>query len=368
MVMASMSSKKKPMPLEQERLRGRRHGGQVEAASTAEGRRTIVRRLSIEDQRLLDHLLTNEMDYIDSEAFYEDEAERKIYAEAPDIQKPDTTWYHPVMDDLSASRSSRTVKSSQQVILTGAEEKVLFHQFNYARHRVSEIQKVISASSSKHATPEQADEMLRWYRLADRIREQIAETNLALVLAMAKRTRMSEVDFADLVSEGNMALLRAVDKFDAGRGYKFSTYACRAILKAFSRQGMKLSKYRQRFPTDFDPKLEKSNYLETKRQDFERDAADEVKRIVMENRADLTDVERTVIEHRFNLRADGEQPETEKPMTLEQVGQIIGVTKERVRQIQNKAMEKIRGQLEANFLGAAEKPSKADMDQEAELA
>ena len=55
-----------------------------------------------------------------------------------------------------------------------------------------------------------------------------------------------------------MALLRAVDKFDAGRGYKFSTYACRAILKAFSRQGMKLSKYRQRFPTDFDPKLEKS--------------------------------------------------------------------------------------------------------------
>ncbi len=100
---------------------------------------------------------------------------------------------------------------------------------------------------------------------------------------MAKRTRMSEVDFADLVSEGNMALLRAVDKFDAGRGYKFSTYACRAILKAFSRQGMKLSKYRQRFPTDFDPKLEKSNFLETKRSTFEKDAAEEVKRIVLEN-------------------------------------------------------------------------------------
>src|SRR6185436_9796528 len=172
-------------------------------------------------------------------------------------------------------------------------------------------------------------------------------TNLALVLAMAKRTRMSEVDFADLVSEGNMALLRAVDKFDAGRGYKFSTYACRAILKAFSRQGMKLSKYRQRFPTDFDPKLERSNFLETKRNTFEKDAAEEVKRIVLDNRADLTDVERTVIEHRFGL----ESGDNEKPMTLEQVGQIIGVTKERVRQIQNKAMEKIRLELETNFLG-----------------
>jgi DNA-directed RNA polymerase sigma subunit (sigma70/sigma32) len=118
-------------------------------------------------------------------------------------------------------------------------------------------------------------------------------------------------------------------------------------LKAFSRQGMKLSKYRQRFPTDFDPKLEKSNFLEVKRSSFEKDAAEEVKRIVIENRADLSDVERTVIEHRFGL----ESGELEKPMTLEQVGQIIGVTKERVRQIQNKAMEKIRLQLEAHFLG-----------------
>jgi RNA polymerase sigma factor (sigma-70 family) len=291
--------------------------------------------------------MSSEQDYIDSPAFYEKDAEKKIYDEAPDIQKPDTSWYHPVMDDLSATSKGRTVKSAQQVILTGAEEKVLFHQFNYARHRIWKLQQVVWASPTKKPTGEQALEVLKWHRVADRIREQIAETNLALVLAMAKRTRMSEVDFADLVSEGNMALLRAVDKFDAGRGYKFSTYACRAILKAFSRQGMKLSKYRQRFPTDFDPKLERSNFLETKRTTFEKDAAEEVRRIVLENRADLTDVERTVIEHRFGLEsADGE-----KPMTLEQVGQIIGVTKERVRQIQNKAMDKIRLQLEANFLG-----------------
>lgn len=349
MVMSHLHDKK-PLPLEQTRLRGRRRGSNASSAAKGEGRRAVMRRLSSEDQRLLDSLLSEEMDFIDSEAFYEKDAETKIYDLAPDIAKPDTSWYHPVMDDLSAARGGRTVKSAQQVILTGAEEKVLFHQFNYARYRVRELQKVVEKSANRQPTPEQAEEILRWYRIADKIREQIAETNLALVLAMAKRTRMSEVDFADLVSEGNMALLRAVDKFDAGRGYKFSTYACRAILKAFSRQGMKLSKYRQRFPTDFDPKLEKSNFLETKRADFERDAADEVKRIVIENRAELTDVEKTVIEHRFNLRSTGEAGE-EKPMTLEQVGQIIGVTKERVRQIQNKAMEKIRAQLEANFLG-----------------
>ncbi|MEM9065249.1 MAG: sigma-70 family RNA polymerase sigma factor [Planctomycetota bacterium] len=339
-----------------DQVQRRKRVGIAAQASTGAGK-TFARKLSERDEQLLKQILSGPQDFIDSPVFYEEDAEVKIYDEVPDVQKPDTTWYHPVMDDLNATRS-RTVKSTQQVILTGAEERILFHQFNYARFRIRELQKAVDENPDKQPDPEQAQDILRWYRLADMIREQIAETNLALVLAMAKRTRMSEVDFADLVSEGNMALLRAVDKFDAGRGYKFSTYACRAILKAFSRQGMKLSKYRQRFPTDFDPKLERSNYLETKRADFEKDAADEVKRIVVENRADLTNIERTVIEHRFNIRTvDGEPIEDEKPMTLEQVGQIIGVTKERVRQIQNKAMEKIKHELEANFLGSKEQPN-----------
>ncbi len=346
--MRQSTTKRTLSPIEQIRRRSRAGLGAEtqEVSAKTSGKTQVKRRLSAEDERLLTQIMAGEQDFIDSPAFYEEEADRKIYDEAPDIQKPDTSWYHPVMDDLSSTRN-RTVKSAQQVILTGAEEKVLFHQFNYARYRIWKLQHEVWGTPTRQPAPEQAEEILKWYRLSDTIREQIAETNLALVLAMAKRTRMSEVDFADLVSEGNMALLRAVDKFDAGRGYKFSTYACRAILKAFSRQGMKLSKYRQRFPTDFDPKLERSNFLEVKRSTFEKDAAEEVKRIVIENRADLSDVERTVIEHRFGL----ESGELEKPMTLEQVGQIIGVTKERVRQIQNKAMEKIRLQLEAHFLG-----------------
>ncbi len=356
MMMSNLSTKT-PSPLEQHRRRSR---VQLSASEPQPGARKVKRALSKEDEKLLASILSCEMDFIDSPVFREPDAEKKIYDEAPDVAKPDTSWYHPVMDDLSPGKS-RTVKSAQQVILTGAEERVLFHQFNYARFRVWSLQNEVNASASKKPTPEQAEQMLSWNGRAEVIREQIAETNLALVLAMAKRTRMSEVDFADLVSEGNMALLRAVDKFDAGRGYKFSTYACRAILKAFSRQGMKLSKYRQRFPTDFDPKLEKSNFLEMKRSGFEKDAAEEVKRIVLDNRAALTDVERTVIEHRFGL----ESGENEKPMTLEQVGQIIGVTKERVRQIQNKAMEKIRLELETNFLGTrtAEEAEAAEGDE-----
>jgi RNA polymerase sigma factor (sigma-70 family) len=302
--------------------------------------------LSASEERLLRQILAEPMDYIDNEAFYEPQAESRIYNEAPSIEKPDVAWYRPLMDDLTPTKH-HTTKNSGTVLLSAAEERVLFLQYNYARHRVRQLQLEIGLEDP---TEDQARDILKWYNLATGYREQIAETNLALVLAMAKRTRMSEVDFADLVSEGNMALLRSVDKFDCGRGFKFSTYACRAILKAFSRQGMKLSKYRQRFPTDFDPAMEKSDHLETMRATHEKESADEVKHIVLSNEADLTDVEQTVIHHRFGLEGKEHAP----PLTLEQVGQIIGVTKERVRQIQNKALEKIRLALEESRKEAGE--------------
>jgi RNA polymerase sigma factor (sigma-70 family) len=309
--------------------------------------------LSTADEALVQKILATPIDYIDNPAFYEPDAEFNIYEDVPDIARPDVAWYRPLMDDLTPSKPV-SMKSSGSVILTASEESVLFTQYNYSRYRIGELQNEIGSGDP---TDEQAQELLRWYRTAIAYREQIAETNLALVLAMAKRTRMSEVDFADLVSEGNMALLRSIDKFDCARGFKFSTYACRAILKAFSRQGMKLSKYRQRFPTDFDPTMEKSDHLETVRKTYEEECADEVKSIVKTNTASLSDIEQTVIHHRFGL--DGK--DDVNPLTLEQVGQIIGVTKERVRQIQNKALEKIRTAFEESTFRQPRVQSDDDM-------
>jgi len=148
-----------------------------------------------------------------------------------------------------------------------------------------------------------------------------------------------------VVSEGNMALLRAVEKFSIDRGFKFSTYACRAILKAFSRTAMKANKYRMRFPVEFEPDLEKSDWADKRRDQVQDDCIDELKAIVERNLADLSQVEQTVIRRRFNW-----QQAEESPLTLEEVGQIIGVTKERVRQIQNKALAKIRNVMEDGVL------------------
>jgi len=306
--------------------------------------------LSQAEERHLKKLLSEPMDYIDHPEYHLPDASARIY-DAEEIARPDVTWYRPLMDDFISTRSrgARPPKAQSTVLLTGAQERVLFMKYNFARFSISEIQK---QAGSRALTLAEARDMLRWHSIATKYREQLAETNLALVLAMAKRVRLSEVDFADLIGEGNMALMRSVDKFDCGRGFKFSTYACRAILKAFSRHGIKVSTQKKRFGAEYDPALEKSNHLETVRATHERECADEVRHIVTSNKADLSDIEIKVISHRFGLDVElaleqGTSAVPAEPLTLEQVGQVIGVTKERVRQIQNKALEKIRTALQA---------------------
>jgi RNA polymerase primary sigma factor len=321
------------------RSRGRRRISQAKSA----------RALNSQDQALVHRILTGKYEFMDNDLFAlpDDEAIEQLFNTPDPTPEPDTSWYQPVMHNVAGLRQSNKLGS---VVLTAAQERVIFLQFNYSRFRVCRLRDELLDSPT--VDPETARQMLDWYRKADAYRDQIAQINLALVLAMAKRTRMNEMDFGDMVSEGNMALLRAIDKFDAARGFKFSTYGCRAILKAFSRAGMKLSRYRGLFPTDFDPALERSNFSELQRAEHEYDCADEVKVIVTRNDAELTEIEQEVIEHRFNIKkgpAKGMKREP-RPLTLEQVGKLIGVTKERVRQIQNKALEKLRITLEDGYL------------------
>jgi RNA polymerase primary sigma factor len=289
------------------------------------------------DFALAKDLLSEEIDFMEHPDFRKSNAERRIFVDAPAVPKPTVNWYRPMMDSLGEQQPRRY----EGVLLTAAQERVIFMQFNYARYRMRRVQRTLRGRDPGAA---EVRELLTWHRRASAIRDQIAETNLALVLAMAKRVRLGEGEYPDLIGEGNMALMRSVDKFDCARGFKFSTYACRAILKAFSRHGIKVAKHRQRFPVEFDPALEDGDGAATARVDAERQDAAEVRDIVETNRAQLSDVERAVVMHRFAL----EGADARRQPTLAQVGRLVGLTKERVRQIQNSALAKIRAALEGS--------------------
>jgi RNA polymerase sigma factor (sigma-70 family) len=274
--------------------------------------------------------------FMDSPQFKRKSLEAQIFGSDCEPVLPNTSWYQPTFEELE---KEITIAPK---LMTSAEERLMFLRFNFSKRRIMQIKRKVALEG---LTRELAEDVVKWHGRYELYREYLTRTNLALVLAMAKRTRLGQTDFAEVVSEGNMALLRAVEKFDVERGFKFSTYACRAILKAFSRTSLKQNRYRNRFPVEFEPDLEKSDWVDRRRETHESECIDELKNIVDRNLAALTQVEQTVIRQRFNWKE-----QQESPLTLEEVGRIIGVTKERVRQIQNKALSKIRQVMEDGAL------------------
>ncbi|HEY3244660.1 MAG TPA: sigma-70 family RNA polymerase sigma factor [Phycisphaerae bacterium] len=301
-----------------------------------------VQALSGEDKALLSRLLREPTEYMDHPTLHKRGAEKELFGTEAAFLTARANFF-----PLPTVTGEREPRGDKMPALTAAEERHLFLRYNFARKQIVDI---LREFAGRRLTAAATHRLVFWGRRALQCRSEIVRLNLPLVLAMAKRTRLNNIDFSELISEGNMALLRSVEKFDCSRGFKFSTYSCRAILKSFSRVAMRASRYRGRFPTEFDPSIEKSDYVERKREDVEIDCVDELKAILIRNLADLNDIERTVINERFALNAP--DPSATSPKTLEEVGQIIGVTKERVRQIQNKALEKIRHALEENYLAA----------------
>ena len=166
-------------------------------------------------------------------------------------------------------------------------------------------------------------------------KNQIIRANLRLVVSIAKRYVGRAGDFFELVSDGNMSLIRAVEKFDFSRGNRFSTYASWAIMKNFARTIPSAFRHRDRFCTSC-PEL--FSTVEDVRPDYyEQESAQIYRESCVERLLDRLDQrERQIVTSRYGLTRGQE------PLTLKQVGTAMGVTKERIRQIQCRAMSKLR--------------------------
>jgi len=305
---------------------------------------TVLEGLTVEDEVLLNRLLSEPFYFVDHPCFHKAGTERTLFGGTAKLHHSKATRFAEYADDVSDA-----VKAGERVpTLTHDQEQHLFMRYNFARYKVAML---LQKYAKKRLTATGTRQLLAWGHRALSARSVIVRLNLPLVLAMAKRTKLGNIDFNEMISEGNMALLRSVEKFDCSRGFKFSTYSCRAILKSFSRVAMRASRYRGTFPTEFDPAMERSDYVERRRDSVEHDCIDELKDIFLKNLAGLSEVETTVIRERFALCKPAEG-DSARPKTLEQVGQIIGVTKERVRQIQNNALKKMRTTLEERYLAA----------------
>jgi len=275
-----------------------------------------------------------ELDYVDYPSFSNPATETELFGEqAEEIEIPQWTHFPEVPEDMPRGRKNKTA-------LSGRDEVRLFLRYNYARCRLAQL----IQTQAKRFSAARARMMVTWFERVLATRSDLVKANMALVLAMAKRTKIPNVEFTEMISEGNMALLRSVEKFDVSRGFKFSTYACRAVLKSFNRLATKTGKHHQRFPTEYDPDLETSDHDVMKHETQREDSIDAVREILLKNRASLSQTELTIVMERFAIGSRG------KGRTLAEVGKVVGLTNERVRQIQNLALQKIRDVLDGEYL------------------
>ncbi|EME54032.1 RNA polymerase sigma factor [Amycolatopsis decaplanina] len=296
--------------------------------------------------------------------------------------------------ELTASADSvrAYLKQIGKVALLNAEEEVELAKRIEAGLYAAERVRNAEEEGEKLVTQMRRD--LKWIvRDGERAKNHLLEANLRLVVSLAKRYTGRGMAFLDLIQEGNLGLIRAVEKFDYTKGYKFSTYATwwirQAITRAMADQARtiripvhmvevinKLGRIQRellqdlgREPTpeelakemDISPEkvLEIQQYArepisldqtigdegDSQLGDFIEDseavvAVDAVSFTLLQDQLQsvlqtLSEREAGVVRLRFGL-TDGQ------PRTLDEIGQVYGVTRERIRQIESKTMSKLR--------------------------
>ncbi|MFT3662604.1 MAG: RNA polymerase sigma factor [Gordonia sp. (in: high G+C Gram-positive bacteria)] len=296
--------------------------------------------------------------------------------------------------ELTASADSvrAYLKQIGKVALLNAEEEVELAKRIEAGLFATERLRRVMESGEKLSVAQRRD--LNWIsRDGNRAKNHLLEANLRLVVSLAKRYTGRGMAFLDLIQEGNLGLIRAVEKFDYTKGYKFSTYATwwirQAITRAMADQARtiripvhmvevinKLGRIQRellqdlgREPTpeelakemDITPEkvLEIQQYArepisldqtigdegDSQLGDFIEDseavvAVDAVSFTLLQDQLQdvldtLSEREAGVVRLRFGL-TDGQ------PRTLDEIGQVYGVTRERIRQIESKTMSKLR--------------------------
>jgi RNA polymerase primary sigma factor len=304
----------------------------------------------------------------------------------------------PSLDDVGPSASADLVRVylreiGRVALLTAADEVDLAKRVEAGVFAAERLEQLERLDTTDDIEPELRRDLLAVVGDGQRAKQRLIESNLRLVVSIAKRYAGRGLPFLDLIQEGNLGLIRAVEKFDYTRGFKFSTYASWWIRQAVSRAVADQART-IRIPVHMVETV--NRILRAQRllvQSLGRDPSaaeiavqvdmpaervEEIKRLAMEPvslhspvgeeegselgdliedsesvppaelvsagllashvEAVLThlgDREREVVRMRYGL-TDGE------PRTLEEVGRAFGVTRERVRQIEAKSLAKLR--------------------------
>jgi len=225
-------------------------------------------------------------------------------------------------------------------LLTPAKERALFLKFNLHKFQFAQARRKLDTQFAKSR---ELNELEKHLRKAMDTRNAIIRANLRLVVSVAKKHLRPWLSLMELVSDGNLILMRAVESFDTHRGFRFSTYATLALMKGFARSVPLLkSTAAGTVGAESDWLLE----VPGPSGDVDRRLAvrDELRTLL----GRLDSRERDVLLSHYGVTIDGAgkaNGASNNPLSYEELGQRLGLTKQRIRQIEQSAMEKMRSNV-----------------------
>jgi RNA polymerase primary sigma factor len=273
-------------------------------------------------------LLDRPLDYIYHPSFDDPSLEGEILGPMPGLES-----YEEKRRQMSVPKDVPPELTSlyEMPLLSREQEQHLFRQMNYLKHKAKVLRDRLDPARVRIQDLQEIEEI---QNRALALKDQLVSCNMRLVVSIAKRHAGQVDNFFDLLSDGNMSLLRAVEKFDFSRGNKFSTYASWAIMKNFARSIPEEKRRKERYLTGKEDLFDIAPDNRTDEHEVVSSAEQDAHRVnrLLEY---LDPRERQIIRMRAGLdNAEG--------MTLEEIGQQLGITKERVRQLNVRIMNKLR--------------------------